>query len=165
MCGFVMPPLPPLHGRARTAGLLRSTGITPLPRCFEPVLYPLAFVAFRGSPGCAMYLAPTVFSSGEEGFPSCSARPCRRAVADTPPEGTALTRLPSVPAAFTAMGPARPPGLAFRGYICVHSRYGPATRSPSQGWLLDRLTSFGFPLAVYRCYGASGSYPGGTDSR
>jgi hypothetical protein len=54
-------------------------------------------------------------------------------------------------------------GLGLSRLLCVHFRCGPATRSPSQGWLLDRLTSFGFPLAVYRCCGASGSSPGGSN--
>src|SRR5712672_394757 len=38
------PPLPSfLEKRARTAGPLRSTGVTPLPRYFGPIRHPLAF--------------------------------------------------------------------------------------------------------------------------
>jgi hypothetical protein len=42
--------------------------------------------------GCAVYLAPSLSRRGETGFTSCSARPCQRAAANTPPEGPAAAR-------------------------------------------------------------------------
>ncbi len=41
----------------------------------------------------------------------------------------------------------------FRGYLCVHSRYGPATRSPSFRWLGRWAPGFGFPPP---CHPSSG---------
>jgi hypothetical protein len=36
----------------------------------------------------------------------------------------------------------------FRGYLCVHSRYGPATRSPSFRWLRRWAPGVRFPSAL-----------------
>ena len=35
----------------------------------------------------------------------------------------------------------------FRGLLCVHSRYGPMTRSPSKDGFVDGLQDFGFPTS------------------
>jgi hypothetical protein len=35
--------------------------------------------------------------------------------------------------------------MNFRGHLCVHSRYGPVTRSPSPGWLCRWASSTRFP--------------------
>ena len=67
------------------AGPLRSTGVIPLHRYYGPVRHPLAFDRFPGVAGYAIYLGPAISRRGEEGFSSCSACPCHRAVASTPP--------------------------------------------------------------------------------
>ena len=74
---------------SRTAGPLRSTGVTPLPRYYGPVRHPLAFPRLRHSP---KYLAPTISRRDEEGFSSCLSHPCHRADAATPSERFAVTR-------------------------------------------------------------------------
>ena len=80
------PCLPCRWRRCRPVGLLRSTGITPLPRYYEPVLHPLAFRPLPRDTGYRAYLAPPLSRRDEEGFSSCSACPGHRAVAPTPPE-------------------------------------------------------------------------------
>src|SRR5208283_868393 len=52
----------------------------------------------------------------------------------------------------------------FRGYLCVHFRYGPMTRNHPLGGLVDRLQSLGFPPPCYPNYGAPDFYPGRTNS-
>jgi hypothetical protein len=67
------------------AGPLRSTGVTPLHRYYEPIRHPLVFDRFPGFAGYTVYLAPPISRRDEEGFSSCSACPCHRAVTSTPP--------------------------------------------------------------------------------
>src|SRR5215469_10463756 len=72
--------------------------------------------------------------------------PCHRAVAIAPPE---------CPAASVSLHRSILPspydrelglwGLAFRGHLCVHFRYGPMTRSPSQEWLCQSTSFASFP--------------------
>src|SRR5215467_9436214 len=72
--------------------------------------------------------------------------PCHRAVAIAPPEcpaaSVSLRRsiLPSLYDRELGLW-----GLAFRGHLCVHSRYGPMTRSPSQEWLCQSTSFASFP--------------------
>ena len=66
---------------------------------------------FPGCPGYTAYLAPPISRRGEEGFSSCSTRPCHRAAALTPPEcpaAPASLRRPMLPSPSNR---ARPPGL------------------------------------------------------
>ena len=80
-----MPPLPPVSSEeVQTAGSLRSTGITPFRRYYEPVRHPLAVGRFPGSPGYTPDLTPLISQRDEEGFSSCSMRLCHRAVAPSP---------------------------------------------------------------------------------
>src|SRR6516162_6124451 len=67
------------------AGPLRSTDITPLPCYYGPSRHPLVFGRLPGVAGYTAYLAPAISRRDEEGFSSCSACPCHRAVASTPP--------------------------------------------------------------------------------
>src|SRR5262245_60806413 len=67
------------------AGPLRSTDITPLPRYCGPSRHPLVFGRLTGVAGYTAWLAPAISRRDEEGFSSCSACPCHRAVASTPP--------------------------------------------------------------------------------
>src|SRR5215469_13328013 len=72
--------------------------------------------------------------------------PCHRAVAIAPPECPAASvslRRSILPSLYDReLGPW---GLAFRGHLCVHSRYGPMTRSPSQEWLCQSTSFASFP--------------------
>ena len=73
--------------------------------------------------------------------------PCRR----SHPAGVA--RRPSQSAAshaaFARKAHARPPDLCgFRGYLCVHPRYGPVTHSPSVRWFGRWAPGVRFPSAL-----------------
>jgi hypothetical protein len=48
----------------------------------------------------------------------------------------------------------------FRGHLRVYFRYGPVTRNPPKGDLVDRLQSLGFPPPCYPNYGAPDFCPG-----
>src|SRR3954464_1963967 len=79
---FIISPLPPmLTEEIRTAGLLRSTGVTPLQRYYEPIRLPLVVSRFPGGAGYTAYPASALSGRDEEGFSSCSMSPGRRAVA------------------------------------------------------------------------------------
>src|SRR3954468_10371250 len=86
---FIIPPLPPvLSEECRTAGLLRSTAITPLPRYYEPIRHPLVVSRFPGVAGYTAYPASALSSRDEEGFSSCLMGPGARAVANPPAGAT-----------------------------------------------------------------------------
>src|SRR5262249_44826681 len=55
-------------------------------RYYGPSRRPLVFGRLPGFAGYTAYLAPTISRRGEEGFSSCLACPCHRAVASTPPK-------------------------------------------------------------------------------
>ena len=67
------------------AGPLGSTDITPLRRYYGPSRHLLVFGRLPGVAGYTAYLAPAISPRDEEGFSSCLACPCHRAVAFTPP--------------------------------------------------------------------------------
>jgi hypothetical protein len=54
--------------------------------------------------------------------------------------------------------------LIYRGHLWVHSRYGPVTRSPSQGWLCQLASSASFPLRIQPKLRGPDFSPGGTVS-
>src|SRR6516162_9994247 len=86
MDAFVISSLPsPMLEALQMAGSLRSTDITPLHRPSGPIRHPLVFGRLPGVAGYTAYLAPAISRRDEEGFSSCSACPCHRAVASTPP--------------------------------------------------------------------------------
>src|SRR3954471_5088637 len=68
----------------RTAGPLRSTGVTPLRRYYGPVRHPLVVGRLPGVVGYTAYPASALSGRDEEGFSSCSMGPCRHAVANHP---------------------------------------------------------------------------------
>src|ERR1700761_2308075 len=86
MDAFIISSLPsPMLETLQMAGPLRSTDITPLPHYSGPSRHPLVFGRLPGVVGYTAYLAPAISRRDEEGFSSCSACPCHRAVASTPP--------------------------------------------------------------------------------
>src|SRR5215471_11905261 len=114
---FIIPPLPPmLSEECRTAGLLRSTDITPLRRYYEPIRHPLVVSRLPGVAGYTAYPASALSGRDEEGFSSCSMGPGARAVANHPAGATRCVNRPATSrAAFASQLRARPPGLPFRG--------------------------------------------------
>ncbi len=99
-------------GEWSTAGRLRSTGITPLLRYYAPLRHPLTFSPLPGVSGYRAYLALAISRQGEEGFSSCSACPCHRAIATTPPKwGSRLVQHSAAHAAFALRLWARPSDL------------------------------------------------------
>ena len=162
MGAFVISPLPPvLLELLQTAGLLRSTEITPLRGYYEPLRNPLVF---HRLPGCPVIRLPCSadFPTGRGGFlqllsvslPSCCrshpARVARR-----------YSQFAMIHAAFALQLRARPPGKHFRGHLCVHFRYGPMARHHPKDDAVNRFQKFGFPPPCYPSYEASDSYLGG----
>src|ERR1700692_3789090 len=86
MDAFVISSLPsPMLETLQMAGPLGSADITPLLRYYGPSRPPLVFGRLPGFAGSTASLAPTISRRDEEGFSSCLACPCHRAVASTPP--------------------------------------------------------------------------------
>jgi len=93
---------------------------------------------------------PTLLRRFPEGTrrasPVDSTRPCHRAAATTPPEGTPEARggrslLPSPTGDRLGLRICHS-----RGYLRVHSRCGPATRSPPRRWLCRWASDHSIPL-------------------
>src|SRR5260221_4398588 len=110
MDAFVISSLPsPMLETLQMAGPLRSADITPLHRYYGPSRHPLVFDRLPGFAGYTAYLAPTISRRDEEGFSSCLACPCHRAVASTPPRQRCHIGQISAPhAAFALRLRARP---------------------------------------------------------
>ena len=84
---FIISPLPPMLTKTTCAvRSLRSTGVTRLHHYYEPRRHRLVFDRFPGAAGYTTYLAPPISRWDEDGFSSCLACPCHRAVPTTPPE-------------------------------------------------------------------------------
>ena len=99
---------------------------------------------------------------GFEVISSCSACPCHRAVATTPPKWVSRVNQGSAAhAAFAFRLQARPSEYTLEATSAFTSRYGPMTRNLPKGDLVDRLQKFGFPPPCYPSYGAPDSCPGG----
>ena len=109
------------------------------------------------------FLAPPISRRDEEGFSSCFACPCHRAVAYTPPEWIAASVRCDHPCCLhrTVAGSASG-ATHFRGHICVHFRYGPMAHCHPKEDLVDRLQRFSFLPPCYPSYEASDFCPGGT---
>ena len=137
----------------QTAGLLRSTGVTPPHRCTaNPSVTLSPSIDFPVEPVIRSTLLRRFRAGTRRGFSSCSACPCHRAVASTPPgsEGAASVRFRLPHAAFALRLRARPSGLrTFEATSCVHCRYGPGelVASPT-GDVVDRLQSPWFPATA-----------------
>ena len=84
------------------------------PRYYGPSRHRLVFDRFPGASGYAVYLAPSISRRDEDGFSSCLACPCHRAVPTTPPEGCASSdSLATHPVAFVRHEKTRPLGSIF----------------------------------------------------
>ena len=164
---FIISPLPlSVVGRMLTARPLRSPDITPVHRYYGPIRHPLAFGLFPAVDGYKTYLAPKISLWDEEGFSSCLACPCHRAVATTPLECkvVSVSFRPSIlPSPYGC-------GLGLQG----SSLSGPPVRSlslqpgDSLTSLIDRfvdgLQIIGFPHICHPSYGVADYYPGRTGS-
>src|SRR5712664_3589627 len=128
MDAFVISSLPsPMLEAFQMAGPLRSADITPLHRYYGPSRHPLVFGRLPGFAGYRTYLAPAISRRGEEGFSSCLACPCHRAVASTPPKWISrIDQSSAVHAAFALEARARPSGSkrfeATSAFTCVTAR-------------------------------------------
>src|SRR6516162_11656994 len=146
-----------------SAGPLRSTGVTPLRRYYQPLRHPLVFGRFPGVAGYTAYLAPLLSRRDEEGFSSCSMCPGHRAVAPTPPEG------PAASAALRQFLLPSPSGWGLG--LRVFALSGPPLRSlalrPGDSPAIPRMAvsmgfrPVGFPPACHPGYGASALPPAG----
>src|SRR5262249_37518842 len=113
MGAFLRAPLPPvLPEESRTAGPLRSAGITPFRRYYGPLRHPLAVSRLPGATGYTAYPASAVSGRDEEGFSSSSMCPGPLAVANRPAGAVRrINRAATGRAAFALQLRARPPGL------------------------------------------------------
>jgi hypothetical protein len=147
----------------QTARFATESTITPkwtplntrLHRYYGPIRHPLAFGPLPGLAGYRAYLAPAISRRGEEGFSSCWACPCHRAVASTPPKwNSRIGQISATHAAFTLTVAGSALGaFHFRGHIYVHFCYGPMTRAFPKEMPVDRLQGLGFPPPCYPSYG------------
>jgi len=106
--------------------------------------------------------APPISRRGEEGFSSCLARPCHRAVAFTPPEWIAASVSCDDPCCLRLTVAGSASGAThFRGHICVHFGYGPMARRHPKDNPVDRFQRFSFLPPCYPSYEASDFCLGG----
>jgi hypothetical protein len=122
--------------------LLPSTGITRLPRYYEPLRHPMAPESPSRVIGCSSRSTPW-------GFPCCLRFPCVHAVANTPARrlgSLLLLLLPQPCQPSPIRGSGRLAHRPFRGLLGVHSRYGLHTRHVTV--YRDALTTRGFNCLV-----------------
>ena len=150
MGAFIRAPLPPmLSEELRTAGPLRSTGVTPLRRYCGPLRHPLIVSRFPGAAGYTAYPASALSGRDEEGFSSCWVCPCRRAVANHPAGvRRRVNRSSPLPTAFAPPLRARPPGLRIFGATSRSLALRPGDSPPSQGWVVNGLQVSRFPFCL-----------------
>jgi hypothetical protein len=123
MGGFINSPLPPVPTPApRATRPLRSADVTPFHRYYEPRRHRLAFSRLPG--GCRLYgrLAPSISRWGEDGFSSCSACPCHRAIPN-PPRRSVASHQPvcGAPCCLRPEPGGSASGAIFcRGHLWVH---------------------------------------------
>src|SRR3954465_15457550 len=132
---FIIPPLPPVLSEAlRTAGPLRSTGVTPLRGYYGPLRHPLAVSRLPGVAGYTAYPASALSGRDEEGFSSCSMYPGRRAVANHPAGATPrVNRTATGRAAFALTDAGSASGLCTDGATSRSLSLRPEnSRSPSR---------------------------------
>ena len=157
MGAFVISPLPPFPPEElQAAGSLRSTGVTPLPRYYEPHRHPLVFDRLPGVSGYTAYLAAADFAAGRGGFLQLRDASCVT-VLPLPPRRSDGSSQPGYgPSCCLRLSVAGstsecPP---FRGHIRVRLRYGPVTCCHPEDGLVDGLQRFGFPPPCHPSYKA-----------
>src|SRR5260370_30847604 len=163
MGAFLISPLPPvLLEPLQTAGPLRSTDVTPLPRYYRPSRIPL--VVHR-LPGVAGYTASLLrrFLDGTRRVSPVAWHDLVTVLSlPTPPKCFAASVLATLHAAFARKVRARPSVFATFEAIWVHLRYGPATRSPSfSDGFVNRLQDVQFPSFLLFKLRRFDSYPDG----
>ena len=140
-----------------------STGVTRLPRYYQPLRHPLACQPIPGAAGYTAYFAPPISQRGEEGFSSCLARPRHRAVAITPPEcrsASASLRyamLPSSTGNGLGLQTFQLSGLPVRSLAL---RPGDSSTTP-YGGRVNGLQIIGFSPPCHPNYGALALTPAG----
>src|SRR3954452_6177547 len=139
---FITPLLPPLPSEElRTAGPLRSTGVTPLQRYYGPFRHPLVVGRFPGAAGYTAYPASALSGRDEEGFSSCSTCPGRRAVANHPAGATRrIDRLSTSHTAFALTVAGSASGVThFRGHLSFTFVTARTTRTYPTGRVVEGL--------------------------
>ncbi len=146
MGAFVISPLPSLLSETlRTAGFLRSTGVTPLPGYCKPHRHPLVFDRPPGVSGYTVYLATADFAAGRGGllqlrdtsYVTVLSLPPRRSDEPSQPDyGPPYCLRPRIAGSTSGV-------MKFRGHIRVRLHYGPVTRCHPEDGLVDGLQRFG----------------------
>src|SRR5215470_18018790 len=160
---FIIPPLPPvLSEELRTAGPLRSTDVTPLPRYYGPIRHPLVVGRLPGVAGYTAYPASALSGRDEEGFSSCSMCPGSRAVANHPAGATRRVNRPATSHAAFALTVAGSASGAthFRGHLAFTFVTARELALLPRKRLSRGFRAFGYPPACPPSYGASDSCPG-----
>ncbi len=146
---FIISPLPPVLTKASCAvRSLRSTGITPLHRSYEPRRHRLVFPPLPGVAGYRRYLASADFSVGTS-TASPVAQHTLVTVLPLPPRWSESTYrsgfVDPCCLRLTLEGSASRVKLC-RGHLWVHLRCGPVTRSPSRRWLCQSASEHSVSL-------------------
>ena len=131
---FIISPLPPLLPKShyRQRGRFPPPALPGFPGTTNPSATLSPVSRLPGAPGYTAYLCSADFSPGRGGLLqllSASSSPCRRYHPARVSQRFSQSALRH--AAFVLRKRTRPPDLmCSRGYLCVHSRYGPVTRRP-----------------------------------
>src|SRR5215471_13696931 len=143
-----MPPM--LSEELRTAGSLRSTGVTPLHRYCEPLRHPLVVSRFPGAAGYTAYPASALSGRDEEGFSSCSMCPGCRAAANHPAGATRrLDRFATCRVAFALTVAGSASGAThFRGHLSFTIVTARTTRTYPVGRVVEGLQHRRFPFGL-----------------
>jgi len=139
----------------RTAGPLRSTGVTPLRRYCGPLRHPLVVSRLPGVAGYTAYPASALSGRDEEGFSSCSLCPGRRAVANHPAGATRpINRLGTGRAAFALTVAGSASGAThFRGHRAFTIVTARTLALIPRMRLSRGFRAFGYPTACPPSYG------------
>ena len=149
-----------------TAGPLPSTGVTRLPRYYQPLRHPLAYQPTSRSPVIRPTLLRRFSRRGEEGFSSCfraSSSPCRRYHHAGVPQrlsASASLRCVMLPSSALRRFGLRGMNVSWPPVRSLSLRPGdsPATLSDDR---VSELQFIGFPPPCHSSYGALALTPAG----
>jgi len=147
MGAFINSPLPPyVVGRSLALGLLRSPVITRFIATTNPSATLSSSANFPGPP----VIWPTLLRQFLGGTRRASpvAQHVLVTVLSLSPRRSEMPLQPACGASYRLrpmIGGSASGAMNFRGHLCVHSRYGPVTRSPSHGWLCRWASGTRFP--------------------